>query len=365
MLAVKYGREEVVRRFLNKLEKKDVDIQDQDGKTALMIAAESDRMKIFQLLLESGKADVNAQDKDGNTTLMYAITCGCLVTIQFLLESGKAEVNAQDKNGNTALMLAASFGHKEVVKLLLGKLEGKDINTQNRHCDTALKIATASGHMDIGRLLRGSGKVVVSAPADCNDQIPPRRPTEKNNGTMGEADNHNTEKNSSTRLSPNTHVSSIISEESNNNNNDNGNASNAGSTYTQIYSSLGIPSEVNPKNSVPNKQGHQPFLKSMQKGAISATIITVVTILTIAFTLGTFGLGIVPFALLCSGVLIANTMIGAAIGKAIDSYQKNDGPDIKINKPTPFHKGADPVVQYDSHSGITEDHAHASFQKLG
>mmetsp|Transcript_26692 Transcript_26692/g.52221 ORF Transcript_26692/g.52221 Transcript_26692/m.52221 type:complete len:501 (+) Transcript_26692:223-1725(+) len=59
-------------------------------------------------VLINGGAAINMQDNDGRTALMVACQCpGAIVTVSALIEA-RANLNMQDHQGNTALILAAS-----------------------------------------------------------------------------------------------------------------------------------------------------------------------------------------------------------------------------------------------------------------
>ncbi|MBO8450903.1 MAG: ankyrin repeat domain-containing protein [Spirochaetes bacterium] len=67
--------------------------------------------------MPSACADVNAEDPDGGTALMIAAYDGHADVVRLLLDAG-ADVNAEDQNGSTALMLAAEEGHEDIVRIL-------------------------------------------------------------------------------------------------------------------------------------------------------------------------------------------------------------------------------------------------------
>lgn len=74
------------------------------GQTALMMAAAHDRELVMMALIE-GKADVNIQNENGYTALMEAVEKCFPDAVRLLLEH-KVEVNAQTVHGSTALGVA-------------------------------------------------------------------------------------------------------------------------------------------------------------------------------------------------------------------------------------------------------------------
>ena len=92
----------------------DINAQDEYGRTALMHAK---NVETAQALIESG-ADVNAKDVEGITALMWATQKGELKKVQALIEAG-ADINAKDENGKTALDFAQIKREKAVESLLL------------------------------------------------------------------------------------------------------------------------------------------------------------------------------------------------------------------------------------------------------
>jgi len=107
----------------------DVNAKNSDGKTALMLIAESgvDRdsndfknelkkqIELIEFILDRG-ADINAQDNEGKTALMYALEAKSKPVAEYLLEQG-ANANIKDNEGNTALNYAQNQGVSIVAKL--------------------------------------------------------------------------------------------------------------------------------------------------------------------------------------------------------------------------------------------------------
>lgn len=167
----------------------DIDIQNEHGKTALMLAAKEGDCKLVQILLDLGanpndkygstlifaeakedenmvkmllsyRADCNIPDECGNTPLIRAILNVSKVIlksnkkvyyqrIKLLINSG-ADVNFQRriefaygyqrlKIGYTPLMLAVIYGEKDIIEMLINA--GADVNMQDSDGVTALYLA--------------------------------------------------------------------------------------------------------------------------------------------------------------------------------------------------------------------------------
>jgi len=72
-----------------------------------------------QILLANG-AQVDLQNEDGLSALMIASMIGHSEVVERLLASG-AQINLHNKIGMSALRIASQKGHGEVVKILLAK----------------------------------------------------------------------------------------------------------------------------------------------------------------------------------------------------------------------------------------------------
>ena len=145
------GYLEVVRLLLEA--GADVNAEDQDGSTALMIAAHNRHLEVVRVLLEAG-ADKNAARQDGATALFAAAFSGQLEVVRMLIEAA-ADKNAATAEGGTALMTAAFHGHFEVAQLLLDA--GADKNAAMQDGSTALMFAAGSGHLEVVQVLLDAG----------------------------------------------------------------------------------------------------------------------------------------------------------------------------------------------------------------
>lgn len=113
------------------------------------------REEVTRLLIEAG-AEINWQDSDGITSLMIpAMNWGGLEQLKVLLEAG-ANPNIGDSKGKTALMYAVEYDYNlEKVKLLLQF--GADVNAVDLQGNTPLKIARQQESTKIIQLLIESG----------------------------------------------------------------------------------------------------------------------------------------------------------------------------------------------------------------
>ncbi|KAK3734194.1 hypothetical protein RRG08_037557 [Elysia crispata] len=147
--SVKYLTEHMSVSLLN--------LRNGSGNTALMKAASygDDRsIKSLQHLIAAG-ADLDVEDADGNTALMLALQHRSAETVELLLQKG-ARVNAVSHSGETPLLVALGddyYNYKDIPKLLSHGLD-PTLSRRNRLC---LHIAVARGQIDIVRALVESG----------------------------------------------------------------------------------------------------------------------------------------------------------------------------------------------------------------
>lgn len=86
-----------------------------DKNTALHYSVIQRKLKLIDLLIEKG-ADIDVQNADGKTSLMLAAQNGDEELIDYLLDYG-ADKNLKDKLGNTALNIAEASGSQKCVHL--------------------------------------------------------------------------------------------------------------------------------------------------------------------------------------------------------------------------------------------------------
>ena len=135
-----------------------VDLRDERGRTALLIATYRDARQAARALVAAG-ADVNAKDDQDDSPFLYAGAEGRLAILRMTLAAG-ADLASVNRYGGTALIPAAHHGHVETVRELLAT--EIDIDHVNRLGWTALLEAIILGdggpvHSEIVRLLVAAG----------------------------------------------------------------------------------------------------------------------------------------------------------------------------------------------------------------
>nr|XP_043621339.1 ankyrin-1-like [Erigeron canadensis] len=166
---------ESLKKIVDKPGLVDLDEQDENGYSAVMVAATNGHVEAFRLLVYAG-ANVNLQNKYNETAISlsganvdcgafekvlqeYALTKGtptsCNNTFYTLhravlkgnfdavqtLTNGENDINAPDGDGYTPLMLAAREGHGRICELLISK--GATCDIENARHETALKLSRA------------------------------------------------------------------------------------------------------------------------------------------------------------------------------------------------------------------------------
>lgn len=147
MLLAKYGRPDAVREAL--VHGGNASARDNDGKSVLMYAAESETAVNLIMIIKSmiGDGATNIRDKNGKTALMYAVGGKYNQTIkQQRLLQYDADVNAADIDGKTVLMYAVGNQLNKVDAMAVSELlaKVKDINQKDKNGKTALMYAAES-----------------------------------------------------------------------------------------------------------------------------------------------------------------------------------------------------------------------------
>jgi ankyrin repeat protein len=137
--------------------------QDLITEVDLRKAEKNGKIELVKELLEAREARENAKygysdelepnygkNEDGKTALHLAAAEGKVEVVNTLLAAG-ADKDIQDKKGNTPLHEAAENGHYGVVKLLVAG--GADIRATNEDFNTAQQVADNKGQFLVGNFL--------------------------------------------------------------------------------------------------------------------------------------------------------------------------------------------------------------------
>lgn len=119
------------------------------GKTALMLATEKENVEIVNLLARK-LSTINHKNQLGTTALHIASINGNIESVRILVENN-ADNKIENSDGFTAFMLAAYEGNLHIVKYLLPYID--NIDTKNKDGFTALIWASFSGKLDVVKFL--------------------------------------------------------------------------------------------------------------------------------------------------------------------------------------------------------------------
>lgn len=134
----------------------DIDFQDSEGNTALIIAAKNNFEKISKFLstyedqIDGKRADLNKVNSNGSSALMWAAFSGHYEVAKSLIHQG-ANVDIRDNTGASALIWAAERGKKEVALMLIQR--GCNLDYQDSNGKTALIWSAIYGDEDVARSL--------------------------------------------------------------------------------------------------------------------------------------------------------------------------------------------------------------------
>ncbi|XP_046862983.1 serine/threonine-protein phosphatase 6 regulatory ankyrin repeat subunit A-like [Xenia sp. Carnegie-2017] len=145
LLAVESGNKLVVRELLDSKAKEQLKIVKKDsGDSALHCCARKRNVDVARILLDSGSA-VNLKNNDGQTALHIAAYEGQEAMINLLCSCNKMFADIQDKFDRTAVHIAAERGFSGIVEYLVDRVN-VDINFRSKSGNTLLYIAAQNGH---------------------------------------------------------------------------------------------------------------------------------------------------------------------------------------------------------------------------
>lgn len=135
-----WGSPNVVEYFIKR--GVDVNILDNNQKTALHNAMRRDSIKNIKLLCEA-KINLNQQDKNGLTAIHYGARYNNAEGSKMLLKYNP-NLNIKDKTGKTALHYACAIGNPEIIELLIKN--NANINEKDNDGNSPLDLANYYGN---------------------------------------------------------------------------------------------------------------------------------------------------------------------------------------------------------------------------
>jgi ankyrin repeat protein len=153
MIAIETNNMTILERLLQA--GADTTLKDKNGHTALHIALfEVEKHSVAKILMTDATA-LNSVDDDGRTALMTAVIKDDLTSIQRLLEAG-ADTTLKDKSGHTSLHIALFEVEKHsAAKILMA--DKAALNSVDSGGRTALMIAVRKGDLNSMQMLLKAG----------------------------------------------------------------------------------------------------------------------------------------------------------------------------------------------------------------
>lgn len=135
------------------LEKENVNITDERGKSLLDYAIQFHNNDIFELLLKS-YINVNIKDNVGNTAFHYAVINNRLGYLKVLLQQAGANPSIKNNLGQSPLYLACLYGREQMVLLFLESMV-LDLNETDINDETIFMALIRSRNIDLIEKLGG------------------------------------------------------------------------------------------------------------------------------------------------------------------------------------------------------------------
>jgi ankyrin repeat protein len=143
------GRFEVAKLLYEVMGQGAFSLRDHDGSTPLILAILRNNEDVAQFCVEFGNlASINIEDDNGRTALHHASNVGNCDVVKLLIDSG-ADTSEVDNDGDSAMHIASSHGHFDVVKILAKRIGPGAFDLRNEFGNTPLIRASLVGAIDI------------------------------------------------------------------------------------------------------------------------------------------------------------------------------------------------------------------------
>jgi ankyrin repeat protein len=167
MFASQLGLMEVATLLLERLKKADIQVRDDDGRTALHHAVTLEDDAMMKLMIDNG-CDPTVRDALGRSALHDALIRGKDDFAVYLLEK-KLQDDPKDKDGESLLIAACKYGEngcKDAVPRIIKEWPGIINDPDSVYGQTPLAFACENKHVDIVSILLAVKEVDPNLPAD-------------------------------------------------------------------------------------------------------------------------------------------------------------------------------------------------------
>ena len=130
----------------------DVDYKDNEGRTALHIAASAGHSEVIPVICE-GDCELESKDRDGDTALHIAVSLNFSEVVNTLLAVG-CNASVQNDQGDQPAHVAARLGHLECMKKMLEY--DAHMGRRNWAELTPIGVARMHSQMEIVELLKAN-----------------------------------------------------------------------------------------------------------------------------------------------------------------------------------------------------------------
>lgn len=153
-----------IKELLESESPTNINFQDVNRRTALMIACRNGQLPLVDLLLTSNKVELNLRDEDGRTALFCACERGKIDIVKRLLCEWGIHVNTPKFDGTNPLMISVSWNLYVIVELLLeDERIGPSLNGVDSMRKNIFHWACAKGNLEMIKLLMGLKEIDVNA----------------------------------------------------------------------------------------------------------------------------------------------------------------------------------------------------------
>ncbi len=141
-----------VLKHLVDVARDDLDMEDQEDQTALILATIKGHTDIVKFLIEAG-ADINKRDTGGESALFHAVSRKHLGIVKFLVDTGGVDITIRNVDDRTVMYFAITESTADLVKILVQKCTELKLTDEVEPYTTALYLAVNKGRKDIVEFL--------------------------------------------------------------------------------------------------------------------------------------------------------------------------------------------------------------------